>query len=394
MNRIPTDWTSLRAAIRANRVELRLAFRVTVAAVATFAVSEAFHLPLVLWTVLTAVIVTQMSVGRSVKATIDYFIGTLGGAIYSGVVAVLVPPSAGMPMLLVLAVAIAPLALLAAIKPSFAVAPFTSVMVLLAPSILHVGPIESAVYRVLEVALGGLIALGVSVFVFPARAHSLAIDAAARMLDQMADALRDVLAGCIRGLAPTDLARMQDDIGRALSALWGIGDEARRERIAYLAPEPDLRPLLRTLLRLRHDLVMIGRTVGASLPAEMQARMETRLARVSTTAVAYLRACGAALWARRGPPPLDAVQAALDGYAEEIAALRREGSTRALSIDDVERFFTLGFAFEQMQRDLCDLERCVQEWAQFPAAPNRRRAAGEGSPPKAGSPPVVHPTPE
>jgi Aluminium activated malate transporter len=290
---------------------------------------------------------------------------------------------------MVLAVAIAPLALLAAMKPSFAVAPFTSVMVLLAPSILHVGPIESAVYRVFEVALGGMIALAVSVFVFPARAHSLAIDAAARTLDQMADALRDLLAACTRGIEPADLHRIQDDIGRALSALWGIGDEARRERIAYLAREPDLRPLLRTLLRLRHDLVMIGRTVGGPLPGEMQTRLETRLARVSTTGVGYLRACNAALWARRGPPPLDAVEAALNGYAEEIVALRREGSTRSLSIDDVERFFTLGFAFEQMHRDLCDLERCVKEWALFPAAPSRQGAIGQGSPPVADSPPVA-----
>jgi uncharacterized membrane protein YccC len=379
VNRIPTDWTGLRAAIRDHMVELRLALRVTVAAVVTFAVSEALNLPLVLWTVLTAVIVTQLSVGRSVKATINYFIGTLGGAIYSGFVAVLIPYSDGMSMLIVLAVTLAPLALLAALKPSFSVAPFTAVMVLIAPSLLHVGPIESAVYRVLEVALGGIIALLVSVFVFPARAHNLAIEAAADALDQMADALRALLAGFTRGLTPADLHRIQDGIGHAMSALSGIGDEARRERLAYLAPEPDLRPLLRTLLRLRHDLVMIGRAVAVSLPDELQARLETRLARVSTTAIAYLRGCGTALRARRGPPTLDAVEAALDGYAEEIVALRRDGSTRSLSIDDVERFFTLGFAFEQVHRDLCDLERCVTEWAQLPAAPSRHGAIGHGS---------------
>jgi hypothetical protein len=138
-------------------------------------------------------------------------------------------------------------------------------------------------------------------------------------------------------------------------------------------------------LRLRHDLVMIGRTVVASLPGEIQARLETRLAQVSTTGVAYLRGCGAALWARRGPPPLAAVQAALDGYAEEVAALRREGATRSLSIEDVERFFSLGFAFEQMHRDLCDLDRCVTEWAQFPATPSPEAAAGQGPAPVAES---------
>ena len=37
-----------------------------------------------LWAVLTAVILTQLSVGRSLRATIDYFIGTVGAAVYAG----------------------------------------------------------------------------------------------------------------------------------------------------------------------------------------------------------------------------------------------------------------------------------------------------------------------
>jgi hypothetical protein len=44
------------------------------------------------WAVLTAIILTQISVGRSLKATIDYLAGTIGGAIYGGVVSVLVGP--------------------------------------------------------------------------------------------------------------------------------------------------------------------------------------------------------------------------------------------------------------------------------------------------------------
>jgi hypothetical protein len=46
---------------------------------------ESLNIPLGgLWTVLTAVVVTQMSVGGSLKATTEYFTGTLGGAVYIG----------------------------------------------------------------------------------------------------------------------------------------------------------------------------------------------------------------------------------------------------------------------------------------------------------------------
>ena len=53
----------------------------------------ALHLMLPLWAVLTSLIVTQMSVGRSLKATRDYMLGTVGGAIYGGAIAVLIPHS-------------------------------------------------------------------------------------------------------------------------------------------------------------------------------------------------------------------------------------------------------------------------------------------------------------
>ena len=61
---------------------------------------------------------------------------------------------------------------------------------------------------------------------------------------------------------------------------------------------------------------------------------------------------GAALLARRGPPSLNAVESALDAYAAEIAALRRDGLTRSLPSDEAERFFALGFALEQMHLNL------------------------------------------
>src|ERR1700675_3092777 len=92
----------LRTTIRNRVVELRLCCRVTVAALATYALAELLYLPLALWAVLTAIIVTQLSVGRTLKATIDYFVGTLSGAVYSSLVATLIPQASELPVLAVL----------------------------------------------------------------------------------------------------------------------------------------------------------------------------------------------------------------------------------------------------------------------------------------------------
>lgn len=104
--------------IQPYRMQLRFCLRVTVAALSALAFGRLLGLPIILWAVLTAVILTQMSIGKSVKATIDYSLGTLGGAIYAGLIAAFVPHSSDAAFAVVLAIAVAPLALLAAMSPN------------------------------------------------------------------------------------------------------------------------------------------------------------------------------------------------------------------------------------------------------------------------------------
>jgi uncharacterized membrane protein YccC len=336
----------------------------TLAATLSLAVSHLLNLPLALWTVLTAVILTQMSVGRSLKATTDYLIATVGGAAYAGAVGALVPHDSEIALLGALAIAVAPAALLAATNPRFSATPFTAVMVFLAPFITHTGPIASAIERVIEVAIGGFIGLAVSLLVLPARAHDLAIEGSANLLDLIRRLLPELFAGFSHGLDEQALRHMQNSIGAAFVQLDTVAAEARHERMTRLAAEPDQGPLLRTLLRLRHDLVMIGRAALEPLPEPFLTRLGPWLARIAETADDFLRDSAAALLVRRNPPPLDAVGAALDRFAAEMAALRGEGLTRTLPLECVERIFALGFALDQMHRNLNDLARCVAESAQ------------------------------
>jgi uncharacterized membrane protein YccC len=372
MTRVTEFWRWLHALVRHRRVQVALSIRMTIAALASLMLAQLLQLPLPLWAVLTAVIVTQASIGRSLKATFDYAVGTLGGAVYGGAIGVLVPHESEIALLGSLALAVAPLALIAAINPRFSVAPITAIIVLLIPTFTHASPLASAVDRVIEVALGGFIGFFVSYLLLPANAHPQVVTAAARALDQMARVLGELLAGLRDGLDVDALHRIQDGIGEALEQLNGVGAEAERERSARLAVGPDTGPLLRTLLRSRHDLVMIGRAVASPLPDAVTARLKSPLAQAGAALADYLRASAAALRAGRGPPPLDAVESALDAYAAEIAALRRDGVTRTLTDEAAERFFALGFALEQMHSNLKDLGRCVAEWAE-PAKPGGRR---------------------
>lgn len=349
--------------LRHHRAQLGLSLRVTVAALLSLAFANYLNLTLPLWAVLTALIVTQMSVGRSLKATVDYLVGTLGGALYGGAIAVLVPHSSEFALLLVLAMAVAPLALIAAMNPSLSAAPITAIIVLLVPAITHASPLASAIDRVLEVALGAITGLLVSFFILPSTAHRLAIEAASRTLRRMAQAVGELTAGLTQSMDVEAVRRTQDDIGQALAQLNTIGAEAERERSAHLTAEPNMGPLLRTLLRLRHDLVIIGRAAIVALPEALQTPLKSTLTNIAASARDYLEACAAALSARREPPSLAVVAAALNAYAVEIAWLRAEGVTRFLPGDVAERFFAMGFALEQLHQHLKDLDRCVAEWS-------------------------------
>jgi uncharacterized membrane protein YccC len=241
-------WNRAAAQVKAHRAQLRFCLRMTVAALLAFALTQLLAIPLHgLWAVLTAVIVTQISVGGSLRAATEYVVGTQGGVAYATLVGVLVPHATPLALAGVLALTVAPLAGAAALNPSFRVAPFTAVIVLLISNELGEGPLESALYRLLEVALGGAVAVTVSLSVFPERAYGLGLDAAARALDQLAQVLPALLGGFSRKLDLDEVRRIQDATGEAVANCQAIAAEAKRERFVNLGAEPDPGPLARTL---------------------------------------------------------------------------------------------------------------------------------------------------
>ena len=118
---------------------------------------------------------------------------------------------------------------------------------------------------------------------------------------------------------------------------------------------------------MRHDLIFLTRAALAPSPTDIHARVQLPLERIGAVAAEYLHASGGALATHRSPPPCDGIEAAFNAYSSVVEMLRREGATRSMPAVSVERFFAVGFALEQLRRNLRDLERCVTEWADAPA---------------------------
>jgi uncharacterized membrane protein YccC len=353
--------------IGARQAEMKLALRVTIAGTLAFAITKLFNLPQGYWAAITAVVIMQASVGGSLKAAVERFVGTLAGAVYGGAVAAFVPHGSPLSLALAIAVALFPLALLAAINPSFRVAPVTSLIMLLPPTGQAIGPLAAAIDRVTEITLGNIVGVVVSLFVLPARAHTLMTDAAAKVVSLNAN-LIEVLIGELTAdpKGRNALQTIHPQIRAALKKAEAAADEAARERKSHLTDAADPEPLIRTLYlyRVRHDLVMIGRAAANPLPERVLDKLGSSLLSLRDETCTLLLGLAKALRTRRSPPDATGFEEALHTFVSETEALRSHALSHDLPYGSFGQVFALGFAFEQFRKDLEDLMARIEEMAQ------------------------------
>jgi uncharacterized membrane protein YccC len=336
-----------------DKPELRLALRMTVSSVAAFAVATAFGFQQGYWSALTALIVTQTSVGGSLKVAIDRLLASLCGAIYGAAVALFLPHNSLWSIDLVLVVAVAPLAVLAAFKARFRVAPITSIIVLFSTTVSKVGPVSYAAERVIEIAMGCAIGLIVSSVLVPAHAYNLVLEATARTTALLAEQLK-ALGNAVTDPIP-NLGELQDRVRKALNNLETLADEVARERRNRLSDEPDPEPLFRTLRRLRHDIAALTRALSDPLPDAVQKRFSVPWLQCAQAAASTLIELGQALINREAAGNLDRLTLAIADFKGAVEEMRSTGETRGLTGDAVARVFGVAFVLEQLRINLDDL---------------------------------------
>jgi uncharacterized membrane protein YccC len=349
--------------LRTRTSELRLAVRVTAAAVLAFALAKLLGFAHGYWAVITAIIVMQTSVGGSLKAAVDRLLGTMAGALYGAAIAVVVPHTSTAGLAAAMVIAIAPLALLAAVRANFKAAPITAFIVLVPLSGQEVAPLTFALDRILEISIGSLVGMATSLLILPARAHQLLARVAAKAAQLNGDLMVAMFEGLTKDAGRPALRAQHAAIRKALAQAEAAAEEALRERKSYLTDSPDPEPLVRTLYRLRHDLVMVGRATAKPLPAVLAARLEPKLLGVRDAGSNLLRAMAEALRLQQAAPSLERLERALRDYGTEMDAVWKDPMTQALAADDAGRIFALRFALEQMHQDCRDLTNRINELA-------------------------------
>lgn len=362
----PSDWRrfagvnlSQRAlkAAAARKTEIRHAIRVSAAVGAAFALATLLRLPQGYWAVFTAVIVVQSSLGATITASVERFMGTVVGALAGAGAAYFHarwPQFGG----LILCVTVALLAFLVSMRPSLKVAPVTAVIMLIGTT-THMDPLVAAALRVAEITVGSVVGVAATLLIFPARAHASVVSSVQKIAGLQAHIL-DSHVLSLRGTpGPTDYLKAQDELRAALAKLQAAVTEADRESASKLSDRSVSEALPRTLWRLRNDTVMVGRALHEPLPAPGLAPAAADMLEASAR---FLR--GAAdLLAGGARPDRIAFAQAHQAFQTCVEALRERGVTRDLEFDAAARVFGLVFAIENLFANLGDFEERIEEAA-------------------------------
>ena len=350
---------------RLDPIHLRQAVRATVAAVAAYVLADIFGLPKGYWSVLTAVIVMQATIGATLGATVDRLLGTMLGAAAGVVGAVLSGPSA-LRTGVVLAAVMLVTVYIAARRPNLKLGPVTAAIVMLADP-THADPLGAAFQRVAEIGLGAVVGVLAALLILPARARDYLRDTGAAALGDCASLL-DLIAGRLAG-SGADPAVLNQRIRVLMRKADTQLDEARRERPGAIPDHLDPAPIIRSIRRLWYSEIILIRASQTALTEPLEAALKATLDQAMTAARKRMTTLAAALEAQAAPGDGAALDQAVAALQSSVDALRGTSGS-ALDGREFGQAFALAFTFAQIRDNLADLAERLREKAGDSAPPS------------------------
>lgn len=329
------------------------AVRVVTASAATLLAVYILGLKVELSAVISAVVVTQSNIGGSLTKAFEQCAGSLIGAAYATCVILVIQPMDLLMNGISLAVALAPMAVLAAFSIGFQIAPVTAVIVILGAPEPGAGPYILASERLLSVILGCGIGLLISMLVLPVRASRSVVETGSRLADLLADQLKAIAPG--DGTGEEALIARTSDVRRTLLELESLVQDAVSERRVSFGRAPDGQRLLRVLKRVRHDVDLLRRAARGAGDDALYADAGGSWRHAALSGAETLRNVSRILSGTEVQENINTLVPAARGYRATLDEMRKTGVTVTLSTDALSRLFGLGHALSQLQRDLDDL---------------------------------------
>ncbi|MGQ3675231.1 FUSC family protein [Xanthobacter sp. TB0139] len=337
----------------ARPAHLKQGLRACIAALVAFGVGTALQLPNSYWAVLTAVLVVQSTVGASLSVAIERTLGTLVGGVVGVAASVLAGTSQPLTFL-ALALGILITSTLAARSSAYKLAPVTVVIVLLAEA-SHASPWISALFRLMEIAIGGMAGVLCAVLILPARALIFLFPHCAEAVRNCARLMtlgRDGLLG--HPYFPDTVDALNSRTRTVLRAADGRAKEAHTEQ--RWSGQMDPAPVVRSCRRLWHSVIIMLRNAERPLPETLRTHIGPELDRAVQALCAYMEALSAHM--EDGPMDMDAGMAArisVEALEARADSLNAAHALDAASGADLTALFATISACTHVRNNLEDL---------------------------------------
>lgn len=326
---------------------LKQAVKTAIAGVLALWITDLFHLPQGYWAAISALIVMQSNVGATLTASRTRLAGTAVGAIVGGMFVALF----GANMLgFALAVAIAFLACdLLRLADSQRLATVTVAIIMLISANASAWVI--ALHRFSEVALGIVVALLVSLTVWPSHARSSVRKGLADTLGKLALLFRAILR-CYRGHEDSTAETLKAEVSAAIQKNANLLQNALEEAFGPIKERETLALLVRQVERIFHGIETLDFAVQDSASDSYVRTFETGLERLEAGMIGALESLARSIGTgKRNPewPDLGAIMASLDQQAAES---RKTGAPIRHPLDEILRFYFLLFTCRNLIDEL------------------------------------------
>jgi uncharacterized membrane protein YccC len=350
---------------RASKPRVRQAVKTTIAACLAYVIADFLELPQAFWAAVVAIFVTQANIGASLGQALDWFLGSLVGAVVGGAVAVLMGDSFAL-RLAGLAATVLVMGYFAAARPQMRIACVNAAIIILGTPMFGT-PLASASIRMIEVVIGTVVAILTMLLVFPSRAGPALAAHISQTLPLYFQLASDLLTMALAGRYDQKAVMAASArIREAISTNAALSRQVQTEVAGFLADSPNPEALLTALRRLWHTELILARAVSTPLPASVQPMLREGLEELRD-AVGNLRVevSEAEAHAKGATPDIAAVEAAVAKLSVVVSSIRDSDELRTMPMDDAIRLMTLDFALEQLRQNLKDVANRAHELAKL-----------------------------
>jgi uncharacterized membrane protein YccC len=294
--------------------EGRAAVRMLIAALAAYVLTTMLHIPGPYSAVITTLIVARPHSGGVLRASVERLVATLAGATLA--CAATFGRIIHVPELLLITLALAPLALIVAHNSAFRTSMVAAIIVLSAPAASG-APLYVAGARLLGVGLGAIIGALVSVTILPSRREVVVARATAKLLDDFPGLLRNALDSRAGGDAHSR-DRFEFRIRQALRELGML----IRDRADAPPVKGPAAAVVKFTVQMHADIVFLKRELQAMELPEGQAFSAATLEALGVFGEAFAEAAASVAVVARsrpgGPPDIRALREACGRAARSL----------------------------------------------------------------------------